>query len=485
MKNQFKNPPFAALGLTLLTVLFGAAFPPCLISQEMSPPHLSVEAEEDVYPDPSANNGAGPLWCYGSTCMVRNGDDLFISDMIHLPDCKPLNNCRTRLLRRGASGWSLCWSDESRTREPSPLAVDTLMNRLFFSSNPTLVQDKTTYNGPSRPEMIQISLADLPREDAFKTLLPKWEGEPSFCEHSYRSLAADGAQGGLVLLQNVGYDHAEWSFLDRAGEWSACGKLTWPVGEEYEGKPPLRLCYPSVALSDRAIYFLGVGDIVEPIEAWRTYKKELTGYDWDYAFRRLFYTECRDVSKGEFRPWLEIANRDATAGHIFPCDLWVDPEKNIYLLWSEEGVDMRLRDRFFPDVQQTIGLYYAVIRNGEVIRRGVIDEYHEGENRARPSRGRFHSTPNGSLFVVYYVSGSVKDETDPAAPERRVSENRLLRLGRDGTVGPYSTIPFKKPFVQFFTASVRAGNLPSPTLDLLGSSGDSPVIRYGRVQIEE
>ena len=38
-----------------------------------SPPALRpiVEAEEDVYTSTPANNGAGPTWCHGSTCLVR------------------------------------------------------------------------------------------------------------------------------------------------------------------------------------------------------------------------------------------------------------------------------------------------------------------------------------------------------------------------------------------------------------------------------
>ena len=36
-----------------------------------------VEAEEEVYRYEPANNGAGPMWCSGSTCLVRIGDKVF------------------------------------------------------------------------------------------------------------------------------------------------------------------------------------------------------------------------------------------------------------------------------------------------------------------------------------------------------------------------------------------------------------------------
>ncbi len=63
-----------------------------------------VEIEEDVYAYTSADNGAGPMWCHGSTCLVRMGDDLFASGLETLPNTKPLNNCRWMLFQRGPQG---------------------------------------------------------------------------------------------------------------------------------------------------------------------------------------------------------------------------------------------------------------------------------------------------------------------------------------------------------------------------------------------
>ena len=98
-----------------------------------------VEMEEDVYRYESANNGAGPLWCYGSTCLVRIGDEVFASGLETLNDFEPLNNCRWTLYQRGPEGWKLEQVDEAgRTREPCPLAGFP-DGRLFLSANPTLV----------------------------------------------------------------------------------------------------------------------------------------------------------------------------------------------------------------------------------------------------------------------------------------------------------------------------------------------------------
>jgi hypothetical protein len=88
-----------------------------------APAQPMVEIEEDVYHFEPSDNGSGPLWCHGSTCLVRVGNDCFASGVETLPGVKPLNNCRWLLLRRGPDGWKQIQADVvGRTREPSPRA---------------------------------------------------------------------------------------------------------------------------------------------------------------------------------------------------------------------------------------------------------------------------------------------------------------------------------------------------------------------------
>ena len=324
-----------------------------------------VEVQEEVYRYADANNGAGPMWCSGSTCVARVGDQVVASGIETLPDVPPLNNCRWLLLARRDTGWNREQADpQGRTREPSPLTVFP-DGTLFLSANPTLTPSGT-YSGPARPEILQWNFENLAAPP--QTILPVWDGSPAFTEHSYRSFAADGPRRELILFQNIGYTHAEWSFRDAGGQWTA-GKLVWPFGAEYDRPQPIRICYPDVALHNRAVYFCGVSDIQEPYEAWRSYKKELTGRDWDYDFRRLFFTWCEDIQTGKFHDWVEIASRDKTAGWIMPGDLWVAPDGGVHILWTERAIDTRLREKFFPDARQSHSLHYAVIRNGEVALR--------------------------------------------------------------------------------------------------------------------
>ncbi|MBN2128400.1 MAG: hypothetical protein JW741_02850 [Sedimentisphaerales bacterium] len=433
-----------------------------------------VEIEEDLYSHESADNGAGPMWCHGSTCLVRIGEAVFASGLETIADAKPLNNCRWMLFARREKGWEkVCIDESGRTREPCPL-VGFPDGRLFLSANPTL--DANAYSGPARPEVLQFDASD-PRAPA-RTLLPAWQGQPKFTEHSYRSFAADGPDHELILLQNVGYTHAEWSFLDREGRWSAQGQLKWPWGAEYSKPQPIRVCYPNVVLKDRAVHFCGVSDIIEPNETWRAFKKELTGREWDYDFRRLFYTWTPDVTSEPFRPWVEIASREKTCGWVTPGDLWIAPNGDVHLLWTERALDERLREKFFPEARQSYSLNYAVVRDGQVQSRRTLLAAEEGKSNERPGRGRFHVTPDHRLFVFFYISGS-------DASGKGVSENRLLEIGPDASVSPAVRVPLQKPFTEFFAATVRAGSLPSRTLELLGTrQGSGNTISYARIRID-
>jgi hypothetical protein len=433
-----------------------------------------AEVEEDVYAYEPADNGAGPMWCSGSTCLVRSGTNVFVSGLETLKDLKPLNNCRWLLFERGGGGWQLAQADPSgRTREPCPLAGFP-DGSLFLSANPTLTPSNA-YAGPARPEILRFRAGDARAPS--QRLLPVWDGNPDFTEHSYRSFAADGPAGELILFQNIGSTHAQWTFRDRAGNWAVQGKLAWPYGAEYPKPEPVRVCYPNVALKNRAVYFCGVSDIVEPYPEWRAYKKQLTGRDWDYDFRRLFYTWTPDITREKFRDWIEIASRDQTCGWISPGDLWVGPDGTVHLLWTERALDERLRPKFFPQARQSHLLNYAIVRQGQVVLRRTLLASHEGGSMEIPLAARFQATPDNRLLVILYVQGTGRNG-------EAVSENRLLEMHANGEPGTAVRIPFKRPFTSFFTATVRAGSPPSSTLDILGQRSGTPLaVSYARVRL--
>jgi hypothetical protein len=462
----------ARLWLGLLGAI--TIFPPCQAADAgRSSLHPTVEIEEDVCSYEPANNGAGPMWCRGSTCLVRIGEGVFASGLETLKDAQPLNNCRWVLFHRGPEGWKRVQADPNgRTREPCPLAAFP-DGRLFLSANPTRATVPEPHGGPAQPEILQFTASDPAQP--FERILPGWSDHPSFTEHSYRSFVADGPNRELILFQNIGYTHSEWAFRDRAGHWSAQGQLPWPYGSGSAKPGPIRVCYPAVALRNRAVHFCGVSDIMEPNSQWRAYKKKLTGRDWDYDFRRLFYTWSPDVTTEKFRPWVEVASRDQTGGRVTPGDLWLAPDGAVHLLWTEVALDERLRPQFFPTAKQSYELNYAVLRDGKVTLRRTL--MHGSEHGEAPSLGRFQVTPDQRLFAFYFVSGT-------NAAGIRVSENRIQEILPDGSAGPAVRVPLRSPFTNFFTATIRAGSPASDELELLGTRANAPrTIAYARVRL--
>ena len=201
----------------------------------------------------------------------------------------------------------------------------------------------------------------------------------------------DGDRQEMVLFYSTAYDKTYWTFCESNGQWSTQGELEFPWGGEYDKPQPVRLCYPVVQLKNRAVHFCGVSDIIEPYKKWRDYKKQLSGRDWDYDFRRLFYTWSDNISTGKFHKWVEIASCDKTCGWITPCDLWVGPDGQVHVLWTERALNESIRKRFFPDEKQSIALNYATIRDGEVVMRKPVLYWREGQKVAEgPGRGRVH-----------------------------------------------------------------------------------------------
>jgi hypothetical protein len=400
---------------------------------------------------------------------------VFASGLETIPAAKPLNNCRWTLYWRAPGGWELQQADPAgRTREPCPVAGFP-DGRLFLSVNPTLTE-KDAYAGPARPEMLQFA-ANAPKT-AFQTHLPVWQGQPAFTEHSYRSLAVDGPNRELILFQNIGYTHAEWAFLDRTGKWSSQGRLSWPDGKEYPKPEPIRVCYPNVGLNNRTVHFCGVSDITEPYPEWRAFKRQLTGQEWDYDFRRLFYAWTPDITRQPFSAWVEIASRDKTCGWISPGDLWVAPDGAAHIVWLERALDERLRVKFYPEAKQSVAINYAIVREGKVVLRRTLVSSEEGKpSEGIPGAPRFQATTDHRLFLSFYIQGT--DSTG-----KRFSENRVLEIGPGGEPGKSLRVPLKKPFTSYFTATVRGGSPPASTLEILGTRENSPTtIAYGRVRL--
>jgi len=434
-------------------------------------PDPVVEIEENVYSYEPPNNGAFPFWCWGSTCIALSGSQVFVSGLETLKGVEPLNNVRWLLFERTARGWQLQQRDEQeRTREPCPLAAFP-DGRLWLSANP--VRGSLPQNNPAEPLLLEFSVGAV--QSPYRTWRPPWEEHTRpFTEHSYRGLAADGPNRELLLLNILGYDKDYWAFLDRDGRWSARGTLTFPWSREFNVS--LRLCYPVVALSNRAAHIFAVSDIVEPVQEWKEFKFALTQRQWDYAFRRLYYTWTPDITREPFSPWLEVANQERTAGHTTNLDLWVAPDGAAHLLWLERTLDVRLRDRFFPGEQLTTSLEYAVIRRGQIASRRTLVKANEGAAAPAPLWGRLHATREDQLLAFYSLA---RGESQPAS----AAANLLMNLSSESGSHEAAEVRLAQPFGPYFmTATERGGSPPSRVLHVLGLGSDQTV-RYSRINL--
>ena len=426
---------------------------------------LKVEAEEIVTRYTPANNGAGPMWCYGSTVIARQDDDVYLSVIETGKDVPPLCNTRWQLWRRSSDGWRMEQRErEFRQREPCPIAVFQ-QGPVFLSVNPSTEPAGTKY-GPCKPLVLEFDPANL--NEPATTHEPMWANGTYFTDHSYRGFAADGANGELLLLNiNARTSEQFVSYRDSRGQWHQKGTITFPI----------RACYPQVALRDGSAHVMAIGDIVEPVAEWQKLKFEKLNRKWDYVFRRLFYTYTDNIRSTGFCSPIEIDTVEQTCGHISNLDLYVDETHAAHLLYLKRPHQYGfIRDKYFPGQPMTAHLEYVVVKNGKIVASKTLAETPSGAAGIEPSFGRFHISSGEKLYVL--VAGTVIEQG------QRIFGNNVGRAGADGNRPKFERIELKHPFHSFFTNTPRGGSLPSDVIDLFGIADDHPNLRYARIRIE-
>lgn len=420
-----------------------------------------VEVEEHITDYLPPDNGAGPLWCYGSPVIVRHGDELFAG----IPETNLALNrlCKTRwqLWRRNAAGWQMIQHGTSfDEREPCPL-IRLPGGRLLLSVNP--LADLSIERGGGRcvPQILEFS-ANRPDHPPI-VHRPVWDRVyDSFCEHSYRGIGVDHDTQNVLLLNIDAHNGYPYTLMDASGAWPHQSSFTFPI----------RACYPQVGLRHGAAHVLAIGDIVETRADWRAYKKQMTGNDWDYDFRRLFYTWTPDVYAAPFQTPLEIATYEETAGHIRNSDLWIDAEGAAHILFTTKNIwhDV-MRDRFFPGTPIVSTIEYRVIRRGKIVCSHTLTSHVKNDRDATESGilysgAAFHPAPDGTLRVVY----------------ARTGEGMYLMQVDPWTGDKPTRIPLKRPIPYFFAPAPRCGSEPTPYIDLYGMADGSNGLYYARVK---
>jgi len=428
----------------------------------------TVEVEESITTFEPAKNGAGPTWCFGSTCIVRDREDVYVSTIETGKDVPPLCNTRWQLWKRDAKNWKLIRHEERfRQREPCPLGL-IAAGPLFMSVNPSTEPPGTHY-GPCLPQVLEF---DLPRPDAPpKTHTPGFADGTYFTDHSYRGFAADRDGGELVLLNINAKTSAYFiSHRDRTGSWHQRGTLEFPI----------RACYPQIVLKNRGVHVLAIGDIIEPNKAWRQLKLEKTGAKGDYVFRRLFYAHTPDITREPFAEPVEVDTVEQTCGHIINLDLYVDKDGAAHLLYLKTPyANPHVRNAFFPDAPTTVQLEYMILNKGKIIRRKTLAAtVPEGETGLTPGWSRFHVAPDGRLHVIAY--GTWIDKAG-----KRTVDNFLSRIAPHDEPCAFQRVHLEYPFSNFFTNTPRGGSTPSEIIDLYGTSSQPLDLRYARIRVHQ
>jgi hypothetical protein len=336
---------------------------------------------------------------------------------------------------------------------------------VFLSVNPSIEPVGTKY-GRCEPLVLEFDPANL--SGGAKTHTPAWTEESYFTDHSYRGFAADGANGELLLVNINAKTSAQFvSYRDSQGRWHPKGKIEFPI----------RACYPQVALRDGSAHVMAIGDIVEPVEEWRKLKFEKLQREWDYVFRRLFYTYSNNIGTSDFSAPLEIDSAEETGGHIQNLDLYVDRAGAAHLLYLKRPHQYAfIRDKYFPGQAMTARLEYVVVKEGNVVSSRTLAQTPDGSTGFEPSFGRFHVASTGDLYVIVAGAGTEKGQ--------HVFGNHLGRIEAAEGQPEFERIELQHPFHNFFTNTPRGGSAPSDVIDLFGTAADALNLRYARIRIE-
>lgn len=127
-----------------------------------------------------------------------------------------------------------------------------------------------------------------------------------------------------------------------------------------------------------------------------------------------------------------------------------------------------LRDRFFPGKSILTSLFLAIVKDGKVASKRCL---FEGKSGDEPGGAVFQVTPKGHVYVVLYRSGNG-------------GQDALMRVHPFDDSMTLTPVPLRRPLSGFCSASVRAGNKPSNTVDLHGPL-DATTMGYAQFEIKE
>lgn len=406
-------------------------------------------------------NGASPLWCYGSTAIMRLGDKVVATVPANDNNVLPLADRHIELYAKTGDGpWQKIWHDMRFTREPAPILRRDDQS-IWISLNPSEKDVPIGQGIEYGPAIPTLALFDLTKQGE-PTLERLPLGDYYFMDHSYRGMAIDRQTGDLFIT---------WQYVE--GEGKHCFLLRTPKGDVTEKLEfPVRACYHNLAVKDKKAYVLAISDICEPVAEWAEYKYAKTGVRWDYDFRNLYFTYCNDITTGEFAPAALIDSREETCGQIRNLDLFVADSGVCYLVYEAKRIwhDF-MRDRFFPEVRFDTVLTLCAVKDGNVLWRKELDAERETDDRQNTKASysvAFFQRADGSLGLLFNKTGS---NGTGMADGWYLSRGELAEHGNPA----FSRLDVSCPPNGFHTARPRCGALPSDVLDVLTVDGEDVV----------
>ncbi len=410
-------------------------------------------------------NGAGPMWCYGNSTIVRVGDNIFATNMRVLPERKRHNRTSLEVYaKRGGGEWTLEYYDEGvYQREPCPVMYlgGTLIG---VTVNPITIEipaDQEYMLAPCQPRIYIFDTADKLR--LVRTVVPEWD-DPTyeFVDHSYRSHAVDKVRGDIFLADQYYLGNGEgahcWTLLDKDFKTIRFGKLDFAE----------RSCYHNICIRDGETYVFAVQDIHEPNKEWADYKLKMTGNEWDYDFRTIFLNYSSDIRNTDFAPSLVITEREATCGHVSNLDCTFTPNGDVLFLCASKRIwhDF-MRDKFFPDTKFDNVLELVRLRKGKIIGRSILDVSNEfdGKNPTTGYAGGFHITPDGKEYLFFAKSNTV--------PQDDLGDGIYLCEVNGTTVDTPKKIYSGNTAYSIFTSRTRLGSETSNIIDFYWSDEKS------------
>ena len=210
---------------------------------------LKKVADEMIAVIPSADNGASPLWCFGSSIFVRDGEDLYLSLLQTDLGLPPNGNCHWEIWKRTGGQWrTLFRGGEGMEREPCPL-LRMAPGELILSTQ-SKVMEKPFQDGKgasswySKPGLTGIFPDEEDNDAVYHHYHPVFQDGAQFSDTSYRGIGIDPGNREILLLviDQRGDENFQVSWLRSDKGWKS---LTHPevshtslLSASRIGKPP-------------------------------------------------------------------------------------------------------------------------------------------------------------------------------------------------------------------------------------------------------